>query len=504
MTVELLRLCLMRRTGLITRATNVALALVLTSIVVAMPVAADERTERFDRDPKWDSHNNRPPELRSRTIVQDFGYSATAHAGGKSGELGGLITPAAEGAYYAKKIPIKTFDDALTASGTLACTGRPFHVLVGFFNAGTINEWRTPNTIALRLSGRGDVFYAWLEYATSRWRAGGDDPRGFATVPDAQSGRMRLKGFPVDGAVHQWTLRYDPNGNGGSGVITATIGDETAICNIAEGHRADGAKFDHFGLLTVSKSADTGGELWMDDLTINGEREDFSADPDWDGFQNRRTYNTTNIRPQFDFGFSPTQFAGGRASGELGGIVFRGDCRYPHMLAYYGDRLNDLNLNTPLRASGKVGLRRGVTDSTVLFGFFNSEQSILVNPAQDSGLPRCFLGIGVEGPSREGFLFAPAYRSTANTQGFATGAELPHIHPDGAVHNWTLQYDPPKSGNPGQLIVTLDGKPGRLEVRDDNDAAATRFDRFGLVTTWIDGNAQHIYFDDLTYTFSAK
>jgi hypothetical protein len=28
-----------------------------------------------------------------------------------------------------------------------------------------------------------------------------------------------------------------------------------------------------------------------------------------------------------------------------------------------------------------------------------------------------------------------------------------------------------------------------------------RFDRFGIVTTWIDGNAQDVYFDDLRYTF---
>ena len=44
-------------------------------------------------------------------------------------------------------------------NGKLVCPGRNFHVLVGFFNAGTINEWRTPNTIVLRLYGRGDVVH---------------------------------------------------------------------------------------------------------------------------------------------------------------------------------------------------------------------------------------------------------------------------------------------------------------------------------------------------------
>ena len=27
------------------------------------------------------------------------------------------------------------------------------------------------------------------------------------------------------------------------------------------------------------------------------------------------------------------------------------------------------------------------------------------------------------------------------------------------------------------------------------------FDRFGIITTWIDGNSQDIYFDDLSYTW---
>jgi hypothetical protein len=31
-------------------------------------------------------------------------------------------------------------------------------------------------------------------------------------------------------------------------------------------------------------------------------------------------------------------------------------------------------------------------------------------------------------------------------------------------------------------------------------AGPPRLDRFGLVTTWIDGNGQKVYFDDLTYT----
>ena len=50
-----------------------------------------------------------------------------------------------------------------------------------------------------------------------------------------------------------------------------------------------------------------------------GERtERFDRDPGWEGVGNRREYETANVRPRFDFGYSPTGYAGGRAAGEAG------------------------------------------------------------------------------------------------------------------------------------------------------------------------------------------
>src|SRR4029077_13745098 len=156
-------------------------------------------------------------------------YSQTKHAGGEAdGEIGGWLTPAAEPAYYAKRISPATLGERLTASGKLACTGQQFHVLVGFFNSETINEWRTPNSIVLRLYGRGDIFYAYVEYATGAWRAGGDNPGGFATITDARTGKKQLRGFASRGAIHTWSMVYDPKANGGLGAINVTIDDETA------------------------------------------------------------------------------------------------------------------------------------------------------------------------------------------------------------------------------------------------------------------------------------
>src|SRR3954453_20032389 len=142
----------------------------LIAAAVGTSARGGERTERFDRDPGWEGRNHHSTHFAPRTVRQDFGFSPTRHAGGRStGEIGGVISPAAEPAYYAPAIPDRTFGDRLTASGVLACGQGPVHALVGFFNAGTLNEWRTPNTIALRIQGRGDVFYAYLEYATRRW-----------------------------------------------------------------------------------------------------------------------------------------------------------------------------------------------------------------------------------------------------------------------------------------------------------------------------------------------
>ena len=495
---------------------------------IAVNVLSAERTEHFDTDPGWDGHNNRASSPSPRTIRQDFGYSSSSHFGGPPGEMGGFITPAAEPAYYAKAIPNRTFNDPLSASGKIVCAGRKFHVLVGFFNSGTLNEWRTPNTIALRLQGRGDIFFAWVEYASSRWRAGADNPGGFTKIRDPITGRSTLKGFPTGSTVHTWSIRYDPNANGGTGSVTVTLDNETSICHVDPGHKADGATFNRFGLLNVMKQADDGGEIWLDDVTVNfGSRavpgrsvngetepaahpEGFDRDPHWDEFQNRRTYITHDVRPRFDFGYSSTQFAGGKARGEIGGLVFRGDGRYTNMMAFYGDRLEELTLNRPLKASGKIALHRGVSDSDVLFGFFHSEHSLNSGGSDRIGTPPDFLGVAIGAPSREGFYFAPAYRVHGTEKKNAERG--PHILPNGAPHDWSLEYQPGDAdirnagraipGTSGTITVTLDNERATLAIPGNHQAVGAHFNRFGIITTHTDGNGQHIYFDDLIYTWS--
>lgn len=457
-----------------------------------------ERTESFDSDPGWDAHNSRVQSRAGREVKQDFGFSgATAHCSTR-GEIGGFIHPAAEPAYYAKIIPQRTFQDALSASGKLVCEGRQGNTLLGFFNPGTLGDWRTANTMALRVYGRGDVFYAYVEYATQKWRAGAGE---FSTA-DPATGRRIIKSFRSGNAVHTWSLRYDPAGNGGNGVIHGKLDADELTVNVEPGHKSDGAVFNRFGLLNVMKHYDTGGELWLDDLSVNGEVHAFAVDPGWEGSNNRRAYQTLDVRPWFDFGFNNTHFAGGKAPGELGGLLFRGDGRDPKLLAYYGDRLDALDLNQPLKASGTVALRRAVSDSDTLIGFFHAAHSLESGGTDAFGTPPDFLGVRIGGPSREGFFFAPAIRIHGSQEkSVDRGA---YIYPDSAAHAWTLEYDPAAANGRGQIVVALDGVGVRLDLEPGLKMAGAHFNRFGLITTHRDGNGQRIYFDDLTYTKSPR
>ncbi len=462
----------------------------------AAPAAAkgDTKTETFDHDPGWDGHNNRA--AKPKRVRQDFGYSGH--------KIGGAITIAAEPAYYAKKIPTKTLDHALTASGRLVWKRGSGMALIGFFNAETANQWRTPNSIVLRLQGRGDTFFAYEEYDTSRFRAGSSH------FTSAGPGKPEPKGFASGDAVHEWSLKYDPAGNDGGGTITATFDGETTVTKLDPGHKLDGATFNRFGLLNVMKHADAQAEIWLDRVTVNGEPEDLTKDPRWEGFHNRREYQTRDVRPLSDYGYSPTHFAGGKAAGELGGLVFRGDVRLPDGLNYYGDRLEPLSLERPLRASGKITVRRAVTDSSVLIGFFRVPESVTINPSSPKSprswtdyLPKDFFGVAIKGPAREGFFFHPTYRLNGDQGGGNPGnpiANCPRLNADGRSHDWSLEYSPAAAGGKGQVTITLDGQSATLDLAEGHRAGGARFNRFGIVSNWVDGNGQVIYLDDLTYT----
>lgn len=462
---------------------------------IAIFRSADMQVETFDRDPNWDGKNNRPGAGGLRTITQDFGYAPKTRIGDSPGAIGGTICPDGQAAYYAKRILTADFDTPLRASGILRMEKGGGNILLGFFNSETINEWRTPNTLVFRINGRGETFHVHIEYATRKWRAG-------ASVigrHDYAADRV----YPVENpsnAAYRWSLVYDPAGNNGAGAVTATFNDQKAAINLTPEHRADGAQFNRFGLLNVVKSADDAGRLWLGDLSVNGEPVDLTCDPGWEALRNRVTYESADVRPRFDFGFSPTHYANGLARGEMGGLVFRGDCRYPERMAYYGATLHMLTLAKPLRASGKLTLRRAVSDSTTLVGFFHAQHSLQVNPSQKFAVPADFLGFSIEGPSSQGFYVYPTYRVHGEGQSRGPTQDMPRIYPDGASHEWTLEYLPGGPNTEATITLTLDHTSARIIMPAEDVAAGAQFNRFGLVTTWIDGNGQVVYLDDLSFT----
>jgi hypothetical protein len=463
------------------------------------------KNEHFTRDPGWIGVNNRSAQRHEPIWVrQDFGHSASTHnAGGQSaGEIGGFISPAGEVAFYGKPIESASLDAPLRASGTMSFGPGGTHLLLGFFNSDTVNEWRTPNTIVMRFNARGDRFFAYVEFCTSKWRAGGDTTP-FPSITDPKTGRQNLIGFPCSKPFN-WTLNYDPKANGGKGTVTATIGHDTAECNLDESHKKDGATFNHFGIMNVIKSAETGSEVWLDDIAVNGSAaETFAHEPNWSGRHNRRTTKSRLVRPWFDFGFSNTNFARGYGEGEIGGQIFRGDCRYVERMACYGDRVGPLTLDKPLKASGKVAMSRGVSDSTTLFGFYNSVDSMQRNESQSDSIPESVVGIHIEGPSSEGFRFYPVLRPKGRGSKFARDHGL-SIYPNRMRHDWTMEYKPDSAGLSGRITVTLDETSVSIDMEAADKGHGTTLDRFGIVSSWIDGNSQDVYWDDLSYTISQE
>ncbi len=83
---------------------------------------------------------------------------------------------------------------------------------------------------------------------------------------------------------------------------------------------------------------------------------------------------------------------------------------------------------------------------------------------------------------------------------YARSPDLSHILPDGTSHEWSLQYVPQQNGNAGHVLAKLGDHGGTIAIKKF-PRPSSKFDRFGIVTTWIDSNSQHVYFDDLTYTF---
>ena len=505
--------------------------------------------ETFDRDPGWEGFNNRlkPDPKEIPTIDQDFGWSDTHLAGGEKGELGGKIWRSVTSAFYAAKIPVKTLNDKLTASGRFVFTKSAGNggVWFGWFNAGRqeLGTARPKSSLGLNFDFLNDGSRLSIRLVNDKDRGCG------SFVTPYLPGRFRHGSLGRD-IQYAWTLTYDPQANSGNGRVEFMIKStnrtpeyNARMKSLAEewkayyektpesrkkldsghygrpnfegkliafdlppGFKETGATFDHFGLLNIAKEGRP-AVIYFDDLEYDGKTEDFAKDPGWEGRNNRARIQDTLRNGYHDFGFSPDTHLAGGSAGEMGGYFWLLSKAY----AYYADRIGPLSLDDPLEAHGKLYLKFVTPDCEMSLGWFNSSQK--APPAQrlhqtmmagirrdprDTHLRKTdhFLGLYLSHDGR-GFGVRPALVTATGSKVIHRG-EVPHPDPRTACE-WTLKYDPYAAAGKGALTVTLAGKTATLTLDAKLREEGATFDRFGFFPSG-GGGMVHIYFDDLKYT----
>jgi hypothetical protein len=203
----------------------------------------------LDEDPEWDGQGNRVTfEDTNLPGANDFGWSQTQNSGGQqSGELGGRLwrtvenNPAAAGA-YGDDIGNLSMEDSLLASGVMTMTeGAPDSAaLFGWYNSSG-RDWRARNFLGVVIEGPSRVGHYFRPfYGTSQEDAFRDGQTGPVLRPDFTQ--------------HTWSMSYDPEAANGNGELTVTLDGESKVLQVSPAHRAIGAEFDRFGLVTMELS----------------------------------------------------------------------------------------------------------------------------------------------------------------------------------------------------------------------------------------------------------
>jgi hypothetical protein len=521
--------------------------------------------EDFSREPGWDHYQNRIVGVEMPRVVQDFGWRRTGFTGGGgSGEIGGRVENSRRQAYYA--LPLGrpfTFDDELSASGTLALRhiGLRGVGYIGFFNSER-HTWRVWSSLAFRVweeDGVGQVMFDWM---SSDWQARGAEtailipPDGrphtwsFRYEPEARAdstwhdqalerhltdrtgnsqpyetqgeehilARMKLEDPNLtreqlrerllkardQGLVeyfhrhnlHRWWKR--PDAGQGHGRVTLQIDDETpyAFWFDPEIRRAP-VEFDRFGLFNIARFG-TRVEIFLGDLTVNGQRIDLSQDPHWEGRNNESRYTEPNFHAMHSYGWSQTNWAGER-TGEIGGLFWRTEPPDP-LCSYYGDDVGTLTLDDPISFSGTICFTDGMTDAAAFFGYFNRDNQVApFDPANSDAFSPVAnaMGITIADSSAVGYYFEPRVTSS-DRDGVRKACEV--FTPEQRRRSFRFDYNPEANDGNGRVTVTLDNHQFALDVSPTQRKSGATFTRFGLANVRSGGHSVEFYLDDLTYT----
>jgi hypothetical protein len=461
----------------------------------------EQQRMTFDRDPGWEGYNNRLVPEVTPLVTQDFGYSRTNFAAKSLGEIGGRITRASEPAWYAARIPAKSLDDKLSASGAFTLIRGGGAICFGWFNGQQPNGMGRPvNSLVMTLSAAKTGGRLAIHLITAQNQSYGTFVTRFERYHTPEERAIKRPTQIKFGTRYHWKLDYDPAANNGQGQAHFTISSGSEKPDDFEGKqftidlpasfKKQGTTFDHFGLINVTRP---GGALnvYFGDLVLDGRPQDLSNDPHWDKSGNHASYRAKEVGGVHDFGYSATNHAGG-TTGEIGGLIWRA----PY--AYYADRVGPLSLGDRLEARGRFVLLSGAPDSGFLFGWFNSQVKQTDEKQPLKG--RNFIGISVGGPTHVGHYFLPILGTAQGRGGRVKEGPIIAL---GKTYEWTFLYDPAANNGHGQLRLTLGGESVTLDLNGARPADA-EFDRFGLFCVGTGGGQAKAYFDDLTYTASSS
>ena len=475
------------------------LAAWIAAAISPVPAEAETRTETFDREPaNWEGLNNRSTHFAPKTVTQDFGHSpATSHAGGQPGEVGGRINPAGEPAYYGHRLP-----KPLTLDG-------PTVRQEGFWScaAPVISCWAS-STPARSTSGARPIRW---------WPASTAEAMVFirtSSIAPAAGGARRASSAGSCGPAHRgrgnavrsglrWQLVYDPKGAGGNGLLSFTLGGETATCPLSQSTAPTASRYP----LRPAAGAQGMGQRGRG-LDRRRDRQRRAV-----RFHHRPQVGCTEQPPHLcdqkhpaavRLRLEPDPLCRGKGRGRAGRAHFPG--RLPRPASHgglWGPALDADPRYTAGRArQGQHDSRRDRQHGVDRFLSFDLEPALQPRPGprHPHGLRRhqhrgavvrgLLLLSRVPGPRRgrrgpggqigQSAAYSPDRRSTIGScgtirQGRAAAGRSPSA--------WTAR--PARSTS----------RPGK--------AIGASFDRFGICTPWIDGNSVTVFFDDIEYTSGA-
>jgi hypothetical protein len=223
----------------------------------------------FDSDPGWTANANWP---------STFGWSATSHAGGPVGEIGGVIDMAGITlpAYYGVSLgTVHNLNSTLlSASGRFAITSQSpwgaldFYAGIGFFNSASSGS--NPQ-LGFQLAEHGNSTSAQSSATRAKVNLGLDGAASSINPNPAYKMATNYVGyynfnFTYDPAIGNGRLTLNITDQDGNAVPSITGAAVAKTINLTAAQRAQGATFDSFGI-NIGKTGGMGfEEFWLDNL----------------------------------------------------------------------------------------------------------------------------------------------------------------------------------------------------------------------------------------------